>query len=150
MNPQKTYISILKILRKRYGNKATTDTQLTRIGKKYFNNVYIGTYPWDTYPLSNLPEYGFAIINTDDSKKGGTHWVAIHNYKNKMYVYDSFGRITKNILKKFNKRITGKGLKIIDSRRDPEQQGYQEDCGLRCIAWLLIIKSMGIKKALEI
>jgi hypothetical protein len=74
--------------------------------------------------------------------------VACIKVKKTLYVYDSFGRQTKYILKKLLK--LNKGTRIIESRRDPEQQGNQQDCGLRCITWLLIAKKHGIKKALTI
>jgi hypothetical protein len=148
--PHQLYNNILKELRDTFGNKATTNEQLDDIGREYFGGIYIGTYPWDKYPVQLLPNYHFAIINTDDSTKNGTHWVGIHKRNNNIYVYDSFGRHTKNLLKKFNKKMTGKGYYILDSDYDSEQANYQEDCGLRCICWLLIIKGKGIKYALEI
>ena len=148
--PQEIYKKILKILRQRYGNKVKTNTQLDKIGDEYFGGVYNGTYSWDKYPIDKLPEYSFAIINTDKSDQGGEHWVAIHKYKNKIYVYDSFGRHTKNLLKNFNKMVKGAGCDVIDAEYDAEQNDNQEDCGIRCIAFLLIVKAMGIKSALTI
>ena len=83
-DPQTTYKKVLKILRYRYGNGVKTDDELTQIGIHHFGAVYIGTFAYDEYAkmLKKLPEYGFAIVNTDDSKGYGVHWVAIHNHNN--------------------------------------------------------------------
>jgi len=150
MNPSATYNQILKVLRKQHGNGITTNITLDALGKRYFCGVYLGTYPWNKYPINKLPEYGFAIINTDDSSGDGVHWVAVHNYKNTIYIYDSFGRKSTNLLKGFSKLIKKYGKKLVDSKYDAEQADSQEDCGMRCLAWLMIVKCMGVKKALAI
>jgi hypothetical protein len=152
MTPQTTYKKVLKILRYRYGNGVKTDDELTQIGVHHFGPVYIGTFAYDEYAnmLKKLPAYGFAIVNTDTSNGPGVHWVAIHNHNNKYYIYDSFGRHTKNILNGLYKHIKRCNGTIIDSKYDAEQADYQKDCGIRCISWLLIIKCLGVKQASKI
>ena len=144
---QDKYLFILNKLRKSYGNKELNSDQLKVIGTRIFGKqLFNGVFPWDLYNEKN----GFSIINTDNSNGNGIHWVAIYQNNNKIYVYDSFGRYTTNILKEFHKKMTNKGYQVIDSKRDAEQSDYQADCGLRCIAWLYIVKKYGINKALLI
>lgn len=148
MNPQDKYNKILKLLRKQYGTSALYSDELNNIGLHYFGKNWGGVYPHDTAPIKRVKKY--FIVNTDDSNGDGEHWVACLKVKNNIYIYDSFGRQTKNVLKQFHKRLNHGKYNLIDSHRDAEQSDYQEDCGVRCISWLLIAKHDGIKKALTI
>lgn len=146
MTIQNKYIKLLKILRKKYGNGVKDNFQLNDIGKSYFKKSWGGVYPYDLAKLNKK----YFIVNTDSSKESGTHWIACFKKGKTIYVYDSFGRLTKNVLKNFYKTLIGKGYTVTESRRDAEQSGYQEDCGIRCIAWLIIVELYGIHEALKI
>ena len=128
------------------GKKALSDTQLNKIGKQMFGDKYIGTFAQDKLPSTS----GYFIVNTDTSKHINTnksHWIGIYQTEKCMYVYDSFGRRTQFILPiVFNK--TKK--KIVDSKHDPEQFKYTELCGHLSMAWLCVVKDLGIRQALTI
>jgi hypothetical protein len=53
---------------------------------------YIGTFSKDTLP-SQITKSASAVINLDDIGNPGTHWVAVYNDADSMYVeyFDSFG-----------------------------------------------------------
>ena len=111
-----------------------------------FGDKYIGTFAQDKLPMTS----GYFIVNVDTSKRINTdkaHWLGIYQTEKCMYVYDSYGRHTRFILPiVFNK--TKK--KIVDSKHDPEQYGYTELCGHLSMAWLCVVKDLGIRKALTI
>ena len=50
---------------------------------------YIGSFPSDFVP--NLPNYTFAIINTQPSNTPGEHWIMIGKIHHKLNFADSFG-----------------------------------------------------------
>jgi hypothetical protein len=140
------YLRAIKTLRTIYGKNEKDNFELDKIGKDFFGEKFIGAFPWDLLPMKN----GYSVINTDDSTKAGVHWVGIYKDNKNIYVYDSFGRHTEHILPEFYKELIKSGYKVTDSEHTPEQSNYQEDCGLRAIAWLLMVDLFGIKKALTI
>jgi len=145
------YKDILSLLRKEYGNKAQDGQTLNDLGLTFFDRrTWGGVHPYDTVPIEKYKNKTYLIVNTDDSNGPGIHWMSIIKNKSNIYVYDSFGRRTSNVLKKFNRRVLKGGYRIVESKRDAEQSDYQEDCGLRCIAWLLVARKYGIRKALTI
>ena len=132
------------------GKKALDDGQLTQLGRNIFGDKYIGTFAQDKYPMN---KNGFAIVNKDTSKKINTddaHWVAIYTTKTRLYIYDTFGRHTSFVLPIIYEKAAKHNKKIYESKNDPEQYGYSEICGQLAIAWLCVVKDLGIRKALTI
>jgi hypothetical protein len=132
----------VKLTYKYLGNSTTYDDELTKLGKQWFGDKYIGTFSYDLLPqLSNGQS---AIINVDKSTLGGSHWVSVIMINNLIFGYDSFGR---NI----NKLIPGLEINIVNDTIDSEQNPYtQFDCGARCMAWLFCVYNFGIKRSLLI
>ena len=121
------------------------NVQLDELGKKLFGKKYLGTFAQDELPSRS----GYLIINGDTSKKINTnraHWIAIIQTPTTLYAYDSYGRLTENILKLIKK--TKK--KIVYSKHDAEQFGYTEICGHLSLSWLCVAHDLGIRKALTI
>jgi len=128
------------------GKGALDDSQLDALGKEMLGKKYIGTFAQDEMPSRS----GFMIVNVDTFKKINTdkaHWVAIYQTPKTLYVYDSFGRLTQNVLKLISKKTK---KKIVDSKHDPEQYGFTEICGHLAMAWLCVARELGIRKALTI
>ena len=148
MSAQKLYDQILNLLRAKYGTQEQWSSDIDTIMRSLFGNKACKTVPFDLYEPNKNNSY--CVINTDSSKQKGAHWVSIYKKNNNLYVYDSFGRKTSNILKKFYKKMKVLGYKIIESKNDPEQKTSQKDCGLRCISFLLVVKFKGIDEALTI
>lgn len=142
------YNSILKDVEKNVGNTSTYSTDLERYGKKRFGVHFKGVYASDRIPSLNTLQK-FAIINADKSNEPGSHWIAIAHDPDKdiTYCYDSFGRKNTQILPGL--KVSGNG-RIIDSDRDAEQHIMEENCGARCLAWLLFYDTYGSKASLLI
>ena len=94
---------------------------------------------------------GYYIINTAKANsRRGIHWVSVCQTPKTLYVYDSFGRPTKSILKSLVKRSHQKKLKIVESDNDKEQRDNSDICGQLCMAFLCVVKQYGIREALKI
>ena len=132
---------------KRLGRKALADDQINKLCKELFGSKFKGVYSQDQ--LKTTP--GMFILNTDVSKhinSDSSHWVAVVQTKTTLYVYDSFGRLTKNVLKLISKTTT---KKIVDSKHDPEQYGADSElCGQLALSWLCVAHELGIRVALTI
>lgn len=124
------------------GNKVTDQVQLDQAGKKLFGSDWDGVYPRDQ--IIGLNKYG--IVNNEDSLGSGEHWIALYMPKGKkVYVYDSFGRRSKDIL-----GPVFPGKIVINADGDAEQHSLETNCGARCLGFLQLVKSEGIRKALKL
>lgn len=103
------------------------------LGKKDF----AGVYPVDKIQFPEGTK--FQILNTHRSDQPGEHWFAVVKGKNKLYVYDSFGRSTMEIAPSLLKKT----IKIVDSDRDAEQKMEEMNCGQRSAAWLFVWQQFG-------
>ena len=126
------YHKILNIVVDGFHNEITDSIQLNKLAKKYLPE-FQGVYASDRIPC----KHGYYIINLDRSDEPGSHWCGLIRGKTN-YVYDSFGRV--DILP----------IKAVYTERDEEQLHAEDNCGQRCVAWLILAKHWGVKAALEI
>lgn len=133
---EKIYLNNLNRVQTKYtkNNKVTYLDQLDRIGKKLFETKWHGIYPSDKIPkLNSIKRY--CILNLDRSDEPGSHWVALAKLKDGQTIfYDSFGRCHTKIIPALN--LSGNG-RIINSEKDREQKIREENCGQRCLAFLM-------------
>tara|TARA_B110000971_G_scaffold219074_1_gene259316 strand:- start:3520 stop:3987 length:468 start_codon:yes stop_codon:yes gene_type:complete len=133
-----------KSLIKRVGSKALYGDVVDGIGKDLFGARWRGVHTQKNYPVKN----GYQIINTDYDGPGA-HWIALYITPRTIYVYDSYGRTSTNLLPLLVRRA-GKRA-VVDADYDPEQIGYTSQvCGVLCLAWLLMVSRYGVRKALLI
>jgi hypothetical protein len=114
------------------GDDKTSDLQLNQIGKSLFGRKWNGVFASN----ESYPSTGYSIVNLDTAGEPGSHWVAVANGN----VYDSFGRC--GLLN--DERLTCAG----DKR--PDQLVREDNCGQRCLAWLLVFQVCGIEGANKI
>ncbi len=118
-------------------------SQLCKIGKNSFGRKFVGVFGADRIPT--LGPMQSCILNTDPSSGPGTHWVALaRGNGSRHYCYDSFGRKVQTLIPGLKK------LQIVNAEDDAEQKIYEVNCGARCLAWLDVFYTDGIKKALSI
>ena len=132
------------------GRDETSDTQLRGIGNELLGRRFIGVYPQDKIPLGRT---GLIIANTDTSNGPGVHWVAMVLTPKTIYVFDSFARATKQLMKILSKNAKHKQIKIVDSDRSDAEQRDESSlsvCGQLCLAWLCVVKQVGVRSALRI
>ena len=99
--------------------------------------------------MSKLKNKQSAIINLDNSKGPGTHWVATIRDGRDLVCYDSFARPTKGKNGILSKLKTN-GLKVKDTDYDIEQNELETNCGQRCVSFLLFCQKFGVENALKI
>lgn len=140
------YNYILKeLIEKEMGNTTTYDTQLDGVCRKLLGISFRGVYPSDKIPvLNSIKKY--AILNLDNSKEPGSHWVAIAKEPKtkKTLLYDSFGRKGIHIIPSLFHSGNGR---IEDTEKDREQEIKETNCGQRCCAWLYLYDKYGEKYA---
>lgn len=88
----------------------------------------------DEIPADFNARRPFGIINLDDSDEDGSHWIAVaFQAPGHLLVYDSFGnlhRTPRELIQKYGKSTV--------TNPDAEQKLYEDNCGARCMAWLLM------------
>lgn len=138
----KIYDNILKkVVYPLLGDDTTYMDDLERVGRKLLGTKFKGVYPSDKIPkLNDLRQY--CILNLDNSKQKGSHWVALAKKENSnnSLIYDSFGRCHTKILP--NLQYSGNG-RIQNTDRDIDQKIEETDCGARSMAWLLLFDKYG-------
>ena len=144
---EKVFNDNLKIAHDILGKSVTLTSQLDKAGKTFFKNRYIGTFAADEIPDNFICDdnYQYMIVNNETRDHGGEHWVAVANTSGVLHVFDSFGRPTKDLIPSLYAMGTVK-----DSDYDKDQKETQEDCGSRCIAWLMLFDKYGAENALLI
>ena len=126
----KEYETNLTYLMDILGSSTTDNITLNKIGKYLLGNLFIGVFPSDEMPV--LKENEMCIINTDNKK--GVHWVACYKYRNMIYCYDSFDRNVKTL-----SQFWSKNKNWVNANKDRDQSYTEENCGSRCVAWLISI-----------
>ena len=134
---------------KQWGKHALSDIEVTEIGKNLLGSKYKGTFPIDKVPFTNTSKY--FIINVDKSGMPGSHWIGVfQDTKKNMYIYDSFARTSKKLLKYLYDKAKLKGFKIIDTNKKADQFGKTQICGAISLSWLSTVEKYGIKTARHI
>jgi len=134
---------------KQWGKHALSDIEVTEIGKNLLGSKYKGTFPQDKVPFTNTSKN--FIINVDKSGMPGSHWIGVfQDTKKNMYIYDSFARTSKKLLKYLYDKAKLKGFKIIDTNKKADQFGKTQICGPISVAWLSTVEKYGIKTARHI
>jgi hypothetical protein len=143
---EELYNYYLKRFEKILGNKATSSSELTSLGKKLFGEKYAGTFAKDQIKSDTLNnKYSYAIINNQNSFEDGEHWVCVAYKNGVVYAYDSYGQDILNYVPSLRKYG-----KIVNADGDAEQYGNQANCGARCISYLYIFDRYGKDIALKI
>lgn len=138
---EKLYKKYFKKLVNQVGNDITYDSELNSIGKKLFNNNFIGVFPSDKIPY--LKPKQFIVSNLDTSNQPGSHWIGIVKDKKGLLIYDSFGRKSIKIIPSIYKKYKN----IIDTEYDKEQKVEENNCGQRTLAFLLVYFNKGFDYA---
>ena len=127
------YKRYLKEIEKIIGNKTTSNTELDYVGKKLFPRNYKGTVASNEIPILKNKDY--LIVNNQDNTKMGEHRLAVVKDKDKVIVYDSFGRKHYKILPSLKQ--SGNGY-VLETENDPEQDKLEDNCGSRCLSALMV------------
>jgi hypothetical protein len=136
-----------KQLIKMLGTSVTDNEQLEKVGYAVLGSKFKGVYSQDTLPVNKT---GMYIMNNHKSSQPGEHWVAIYITAKKAYVWDSFGRKSKQLLKILYRNAKALNKTVVDADYDRDQEIMSEVCGPLSLAWLLTVKQIGITNALKV
>ena len=130
------------------GRHALDNFEIDTLANTLFGTKYKGSFAQnEKFEL----KAGYYIINNDLKTGGGEHWIAMVLTAKKAYIYDSFGRDSNKLIAHLVRRLKLAKYKIINSdRKDKEQGNLQMICGQLCIAWLAVVKDLGVKMAIKI
>ena len=146
---RKEYINTLNLLEKSSPINFYDNKQLNDMAKKSrLKNKWNTCDSWNLFRPNNNKIY--SILNTDDSSKSGTHWVALFQNGNTLYVYDSFGRTKEYLMKQFNDWMNRNNYKVVFVNKKGDQNGKQLNCGLRSLLWLIFVDKYGLTKCKNI
>ncbi len=138
---KKKYISKL-------GMHALDNFEIDTLCNTLFGIKYRGSYPVDQ-KFEFKP--GYYVINTDLKSGPGVHWVAMVLTAKNAFIYDSFARNSNKLIAHLVRRLKLAKYKIINSdRKDKEQGNLQMICGQLCIAWLAVVKELGVRASIKI
>lgn len=120
------------------GRDVTIGSTLHEHGRSLFKRKFAGVFAADQVPRST--NFTYAIVNLDPQDKPGSHWIAMAKLpggrETGYLVYDSFGRPTEEILPTMP-------IPYQDTEDDAEQKESEDNCGARCLAWLIIYDMYG-------
>ena len=107
---QHLYEFTLNQVQKHMGTGITSDAEINDYCR--FLQNFRGTHAWDKIPkLKNMES---CILNLDTSDQPGSHWIALYQYKNKTYMFDSFDRKISSFRKvEIDKAVTQKPKELI-------------------------------------
>ena len=126
------YDSLTKKLKRKCGSRYMWSDVLTTCGQQVIGPSFKGCFARDTMDYSSLRCGQTALVNTQPANSPGEHWCAVGcDSKNRIIVYDSFGRKGAGLL-----HI--RGQRVVDTDLDAEQLPSETDCGPRSLAWCVI------------
>ncbi len=128
------------------GRKALDDVTINRIGCREFGSAWAGCRAIDQVKFKPNT---YQVVNTDPHNKPGEHWLGLFQTRTKAYVFDSYGRSIPLLVSQLISSIKKHGLELGATNRDPhmEQIGYtSEVCGHDSLAFLLVVRDLGIKR----
>ena len=72
--------------------RGLTNLQLEKLAQKVLGTNFLGVYPADAGPNITSSNNTSIIFNLSKHNAVGTHYVAIHFSKNKIFYFDSYGK----------------------------------------------------------
>lgn len=142
---KRVYDSYVILAEQLVGDGGTLTKDLDEAGKLLIGEAFEGVFASDQIPQNAT--WKCLIANLDPSDKPGSHWIAMarNPYKkgNGVIVYDSFGRDANVLLPEV-------ALSMKNTEQDAEQCKQEDNCGARCLAWLLLFCHFGEEAALTI
>ena len=128
------------------GDDITYENELkTMVKQSPFKGKFKGVHPRDKMEkiIKNIKNKKsndqYHIFNLDTRAQGGSHWCGCVISKGIAHIYDSFGR-----------KIHVKKPAKHSDLSDREQDVAENNCGQRCVAWLLTCHNHTLDKAMLI
>jgi hypothetical protein len=136
-----------------YGRGPLDSEQIDQFGKEAFGEGWRGVSGQEK--VKTPMKAGYRIVNTSKTANSpGVHWMTLYvTSAGRTYTYDSFARSGVKMLSELAGRRKNGGSKtpFKDSdRKDAEQRGASAVCGHLSLAWLLVVRDLGVRSAILI
>jgi hypothetical protein len=133
-----------------YGRGPLDSDQIGEFGIEAFGASWRGVSGQDA--VKTPMKAGYYIVNTSKTAKSpGVHWMGLYVTSAGAYTYDSFARSGAKMLSELGgRRKKGSGAFVDSDRKDAEQRGASAVCGHLSLAWLLVVRDLGIRSAILI
>jgi len=134
-----------------YGRGPLDSDQIDEFGKEAFGASWRGVSGQER--VKTPMKAGYRIVNTSKTAKSpGVHWVGLYvTSAGRTYTYDSFARSGARMLSELaGRRKKGSGAFVDSDRKDAEQRGQSAVCGHLSLAWLLVVRDLGVRSAILI
>ena len=133
-----------------YGRGPLDSDQIDEFGIEAFGGSWRGVSGQERVKTPMKP--GYYIVNTSRTAKSpGVHWVGLYATSAGAYTYDSFARSGAKMISELGgRRKKGSGAFVDSDRKDAEQRGASAVCGHLSLAWLLVVRDLGIRSAILI
>lgn len=145
-----SYLYCLDLLQRemKLGEEETSGDLLTRVGGVIFGKKFVGAHARDAFPFPTLKSGDMGIMNNQDTGSPGEHWVAVARgveRPSRIFIYDSFGRT--GLIKPQHIRSLPRGSTLHPATPDIPQDDDEDNCGQRCLAWLMVFDQCGERLA---
>jgi hypothetical protein len=138
-----------ELLIERFGRGPMADDVLNTFGQWAFGDTWGGAMGQDSVPTP-LPRDKYYVVSTSKTPNSpGVHWMGMRvTQSGTGYVYDSFARSSAKLLPELRSRRKKGAAALKDAdRKDAEQRGASAVCGQLSLAWLLVARDLGVKRA---
>jgi len=118
---------------------AITNIQLAQLARRMHVLYFRGIFTRNALPISGVRRNESGIVNLDDTKGPGTHWITYAKRINQVIYFNSFGnhRPLKELMRYF-----GNGVTKIEYNRTPHNQTYNQNiCGH---LWLQFLQTVDV------
>jgi len=114
----------------------TTNIHLDHLARRRHVSNFRGVFMRNALPISGARRNESSIVNLNDARGSGTHWVAYAMRDNHVIYFDNFGNLRppKELM-----RYIGNGVTKIEYNRTPYQTYNQSICGQLCLQFLRTI-----------
>lgn len=150
-SPERQLFNAYKhVLIKHLGDQGTDDQTINRVGSNFFGKQWGGVHPVDRVKIK---PHNYYVVNTDTSGGPGVHWIGLYTSSTHAYIWDSYARNPAKIVPKLVKTIAAANYKLgkTDNIHRMEQIGVTSGtCGVVSLAWLLVVRALGIDHAKNI
>jgi len=148
MDSNTQFIKAKNSLVRKLGRDPLDNFQIDEVGKAWFG-VKWGFVSDQSKTIPKTPDRYYIVNTAHSNKSPGYHWTALYISKSaRPYIYDSFARNIKALMPVLEKNIKGRGVGV--NSNGAEQHSQSSLCGHISLAWLHVVKNLGIREASKI
>jgi hypothetical protein len=139
------FLNYKKEIIQEFGDGALSTEDCNSVGKKQLKSNWGGCLPWDKVKIKPNTYY---IVNTSSAGNSGIHWMGLVTTDSTAYLWDSYNRSVKKLVPGLIRLIKKSGFKLGVSDHPMEQIGTTSQvCGHESLSWLLLVRDVGIQRA---